>query len=204
MNTSNTNQNPTASVIAVVEMLLLFIVGILGNKIAEILNISPGILILLTIIGLGSLAAISYSKSVNITANQPHPRFSHYLPKTMISMLPFGIILGLLAGLFVPSFFPPQQFQPFVNPYEVIGIFLGLIFIIIIAIAIDNRLAASIGLGYGIAFATVILVTRPRENEIFSTYGGFLLGFVIIAIILVVAEPVFKWLQKIANEPRIQ
>ena len=62
----STRTNPVAGIIAVVDVVLVFLMGILGNNISEKLDIPTSILLILAVIGLAILAIISYGNSYSL------------------------------------------------------------------------------------------------------------------------------------------
>ncbi|MCL4274508.1 MAG: hypothetical protein KJZ77_11610 [Anaerolineales bacterium] len=212
MNTS-TNKNHVIGVISIIETLILFTMGILGNQISDSMRISPFFLLTTTAIGLIILSAISYTQSMNVPKNQEQPTTSQNFlrkvtPKTMVGIFPFGVMIGLLTGALLLSIGFPSAYVAWfylfiVMPYEANGLIIGFILSILFALLIDSRLAASLAVGYSIAFSTTILIIRPHENNILLTYSGHIIFFVLLGLLLIIGEPVINWLRKIITEPRI-
>lgn len=219
---TSTNRDNFGALIAIVETLFLFFIGLLSSKISEALRIEPITLLLFTMVSLIVLAVISYVKFHPISTSQTQPTasgvtFARFIPKTMIGIFPFGVAVGLVIGIVIPSvglatssIESPTWIANLygcrsvdMHSYELIGIFIAIVFCILFAILIDGRLAAAILIGYGISFPTALIVIRPEENSAFLTYTAYIIGFGIIGVILLVIEPILKWLRGIVTEPRI-
>ena len=214
-------KHPTAGLIAVLQTILVFVVGVLGNKISEYLSISITNLLAFTGIGLGILAVISYfsipplASSVTTVASSSLKRF---LPKTMVGIFPFGMFLGIVLGSLLPAM---EISEPFINgptwfahlfnelgiavPLgEFAGILGGCIACFLFALTIDGHLAGSLLFGYGLAFSTATIVRQTQElSTILLTYFGQGIIFVLIALFLIVIEPIFKKMRGSLTEPRI-
>ena len=97
----SSNQSST-TIITIAEIFLLFLVGILGNEIAEVLDISPFTLFILTGIVLVFLSILSYVKSKNISVEQLRNVLflgvKRIFPRTMISVIPMGALMGWIIG----------------------------------------------------------------------------------------------------------
>jgi len=59
-------KNKFETIVAILEMLLLFLVGILGNKVAELFDFEPVLVGLATIVTLVLLSLITYVRSNNV------------------------------------------------------------------------------------------------------------------------------------------
>ena len=70
------------------------------------------------------------------------------------------------------------------------------------AVAIDGFLAASLLLGYGIAFSTAIVISQNGAGFV-PTYVGDGLVFVLFAMVFIAVEPAFSWFRKALAEPRV-
>lgn len=197
------------SFIAILETLLLFIIGVLGNRISESLSISPTTLIIYTGVGLLILSVISYIKTIPFSKESIEKieigiKAWRFIPRTMISIFPVGVLLGLVLGANLPTYYPSMVNTFGVRPYESVGIFIGLVMGFFFAILIDGRLSAAICFGYGIAFATSILVVRSDENQMLLTYVGWVFGFGLFAVVLTWTDVLFKKIRAVLMEQRIE
>ena len=214
MNTHNNSR--FATFIAIAEMLLLFVSSMMGNKIADSLNISSTLIIITTAICLVTLSVISYLKTHDSAAIQVKPlRFgvniTRFLPRTMVGMFPFGVIIGLLAGSTLP--FSISGFAGIwtqigtsylgMYAYEFWGIAIAIIICLIFAILIDGPLAGAFIFGYGLSFATAILIIRPSENDYLMTYLAYGAGFIILALLFTITEPILAFIRKTITKPRV-
>jgi hypothetical protein len=223
MENQNQSRNPIAGLVAVVDVILIFAMGILGNKISEIFNISTNLLLILTAFGLLSLATISYFSSKGITHRSSIEKPSgfslkQFAPKTMIGIFPFGAFLGMLIGLILPASYVEETNPSYIIPswiayifgrttmfltsFEFLGVLLGLVLCIVFAITIDAYLAASIALGYGIAFATAVMFRQPFNN-IFLTYVGEGAFWILVGGALVIISAPLKKLRTVLSTPRL-
>lgn len=215
--------NAISGLIAVIDVTLMFGMGILGDKISERLNIQVGALLTMTVAGLLISAIISYvsSKGSHIeTSAEKQYGFSlkQLAPKTMMGILPFGAVAGMLMGLLIPAaneaaapfFIMPRWISTifgnfsaiFLTSFEFLGVVLGVVLCVMFAIAIDAHLAASFGIGYGIAFATSVVFQQPTNN-ILLTYAGESIFWLLIGLLLIFLSPIFKKIRATLSTPRI-
>ncbi len=215
---NQTTKNPLAGFIAAFETILLFLMGVLGNKISENLTIRLNTLIVLTGSGLGILALISYfvANPLHIQASTASP-LKRLLPKTMVGIFPFGVFFGVVFGAFVSpynldssldilgwlaSIFGYSSFA--LSTSELAGILGGCIACILFALIVDGYLAGSLLIGYWIAFSTVTVMKQPSNTfGAFITYAGQGIVFLVVAILLISLENRFQQIRKLISEPRL-
>jgi len=215
---NQSTKNPITGFIAAFETILLFMMGILGNKISENLEISSNTLLLLTGVGLGILAIISYFMTVP-AQTQPNTtsRIKKFLPKTMVGVFPFGVFLGVIFGSFIPLFDPnsslvttPGLANLFGYPYfllgegELAGILGGLIACVLFAVIVDGYLAGSLLIGYWIAFATATVIKQDLSAiNVLITYVGQGIVLIVISFFLIKSEKWLKEFRKLITETRV-
>jgi hypothetical protein len=221
MNISS-KHNPIVGIIAIVQTILVFLMGILGNKISETFEVAPYTLLFYTGIGMVILAVLSYVSSSNMIPFQSGSSastavFKRFLPKTMIGMFPFGIMFGLIVGAMAPNwadvlpvFFVPKWLANVFNynililrSYEFFGVVIGTLTCVLFAITVNTHLGSALAFGFGVAFPAAILMIRPIEHEPFITFIGHILWFAMIGIIVILAEPGFRRLRKFVTEQRL-
>jgi hypothetical protein len=220
---NQTNKNPVAGFIVAFETILLFFMGILGNKISENLSIPQNILIITTGIGLGILAIISYlvTNSQQVQANTTSS-LKRFLPKTMVGVFPFGVFFGVIFG----SFISPLDFNSsmqilgwiasifgynafYINASELAGILGGCIACLLFALIVDGYLASSLLMGFWIAFATITIIKQPSIEvnvlavNVFITYIGQGIVFLLASILFIKFDGLFQHVRKLISEPRI-
>jgi hypothetical protein len=217
-------RSPIAGFIAAVDVVLMFAMGILGNKISEILQIPTSLLLVLTAICLFVLATISYFSSKANTPKVSSERMSGFslkqmTPKTMIGIFPFGAFIGMLVGLILPASFNEAtdlvycmprwidfifgQWSLCLTAYEFLGVLLGILLCIVFAIAVDAYLAGAMGVGYGIALSTSVIFRQPSFNNVFLTYVGEVVFWLLVAGILIFISSPLKKLRNVLSTPRL-
>jgi hypothetical protein len=208
-------------------------VGILEEKISNIFDIAPVLLLPLTGICLVALATISYINSVrdetpslpsNSVQQSSHVvsekvrtsvSLKRFIPKTMIGIIPFGVLFGFIIGLITPKIFtvygvtveiPFWDYLPFttyLSNAEAAGIYIGAITSIILAIFMDSYLGAALAIGFGLGFPfTLVQIDIPafyyyyaerfENHSVPDTYYAHFVGFLIWGFVLILLGPVLK------------
>lgn len=220
-----TNRSPVYALVVLLEVFLLFVVGIAGSKVAERLNVSPTVLLIATIASLSTLAAVSYAKSqfhqtIPVQGAQtelPHFKWvRRFVPRTAISIFPFGMISGLVIGTVLHAigvsgsrYHPPQWLCGIVNMCqyslaadEFAAVVIGVLILVIFALLMDGVLAGALSLGYGLALPVAVL-TAGGPHDISATYTGHILFFGVLAILLVISEPLMRPVRRGVFQPRL-
>ena len=224
----SSNQSST-TIITIAEIFLLFLVGILGNEIAEVLDISPFTLFILTGIVLVFLSILSYVKSKNISVEQLRNVLflgvKRIFPRTMISVIPMGALMGWIIGagssllfLDMPLLTVPVWVSSFTNTSidfamrfdEPIALIVGALLGIFIAIFVDEYLSLAFLIGYSISLpaymiSTMRLYLSPGYllASIFITYTTYFLFFIATGILIILTLPMLRRLRKVLTEPRV-
>jgi hypothetical protein len=224
---SNSRTN-LLGIIAVAETILLFASGVIGSKVAESLKISEAAILFLTFVCLLALSVVSYVKTQNPNSNtlvkhtgsRVDVSFRRFVPKTALGIFPFGVLWGWLIGVVIPKM-DVSAFSRFVPSWlpgifgysgisittsEFAGFVIGIFGLVLFALAVDNVLAASMTIGFGIAFPTALL--NQSSSFFFGhfstpTYIGHTGGAIVAAVLLVILSPVFKWLKIALTKPRL-
>jgi len=204
------NQDGVSPIIAIVEAFILFAIGILGDEIAEVLEIPSRSLFILAGLLFIVLAGISYTKSGKTTVLTSQD-FRRFIPKTMVGMFPIGVVIGFIAGavltrqdLELVYCWPSEISSLFgysslcLGRCEILGVLIGFIISLVFAIFINPHLAAAMLVGYGLALPTAILfiATSLQREDIPSTYIGHILSSIAFGVILMVGLPLFNRLLK--------
>jgi hypothetical protein len=217
--------NPITVMVVTIEVLLLFVVGILGNKIAERLDIPSWILISVTMISLIILSVISYirthnpsNQSSSLVSNSPRGlSIKRFIPKTAISIFPFGILMGFLIGTITALFgndsyagTAPQWMCSLVDlceysliMSELTAIIIGCVIFILFSITVDGILAGSLSIGYGLSLPAAILAQANFFASTYATYVGHIAFFTALGIILMITEPLLRFVRKVFSQPRL-
>ncbi len=205
-------------VIAIIEIFIMFLLGIMGDKISQLLDIEPAALIIFT--GIGLIAAVLIT-TINVSGfrkrevksnvqpevyseTQEKRKFysSKFIPKSMAGVFPLGILAGFLTGVvsvFIDNHFyfnvniPFWDSFAFTSPlrdHEAFGIYIGFITSLLIALWLDGYLGAAFSIGFGIAFSSTIIQIANHIPA--DTYFGHILGFTIWAVLLVFLEPILE------------
>jgi len=207
------DQDRVPSIINILEVIVLFVVGILGNKIAEILKIPVNSLFVLTAVLLVVLTVIAYVRSGSRARIQA-PNIKKHVPKTMMGIFPIGILTGFVVGAIVISLRLESLdvIIPWVSiifGYEFIGVLIGTVFCVAFALLIDSYLSASFLFGYSLAFPTAILFIAPTDSNLaWMTYLGHMAYGTLLIFILIKVVPACKrgliHLKEIVTAERIE
>jgi hypothetical protein len=206
--------------LVVLQTLLVFAVGVLGNKLADHLQIPPMLVLLLSVLLLGFLSALSLPPrtlresdkpigepilhSASASAEQTRARVTPF-PRTLLGAFPTGLLSGLLlaAALGATGVLRQVQWAPFgptIYGEELASIIIGIVICLYIAVELDKFLAFAFGLGHAVGTATTLTLLWPDENNVALTYSGVLITFVAYGLLLIlVAEPLGRGLRAMMN-----
>jgi len=164
-----------SSLILVIEIIAIFALGIMGNKIAEILKIESTVLLLVSLVLLVTVVvimtmkaqAVTETKQISTTTSEAF-RAASLFPVTIVGMLPIGMVVGLtfasINGLTIGQtpntigvFGPDLSFAIYAD--DLITSALGLAAVVIFAIVHKPVLSSGISIGYGIGAAPALLMT---------------------------------------------
>jgi hypothetical protein len=100
------------------------------------------------------------------------------------TFFPLGGLAGLLLGLGLVHLFGDAFFRGTIYTYEVVGLALGVLVMLALALRRAPIPGAAFGLGYGLALPSAILLLEPANN-LWVTYGGHLSLMVAVAALVV-------------------
>lgn len=201
--------------VILVQIILEFLLGVFGNKIAETFNIELRLLLLISLVLILSLTILSClgKKPAEHTMAEGAAE-STFIPATMVATFPIGVSTGLLIGIILllvgartdliyiiipgnePDNFPLLGFNELITLTSIFGIIIAFVW----AAAVDSYLSASFFIGYCLSSAS-ISVFYSHENPIF-TYGGFFVFALVFGFVLVVLSPLFQKLKLMLYKPR--
>jgi hypothetical protein len=217
-------------IVAAFQTLLLFIMGILGGKISEGLEIKPVFLVILTGIGLTAMALISYlnsTKTETAPDSNKHPVkgaaeddpknaaklkriFYRFFPKTMLGIFPLGIVLGFLSGVIFPFIIektslhitiPFWQYVPFSMPLSDSEA-LGIYFGLGSSIVCAIFLDGYLGaaLAIGYGFAFPVTLITVETHIEGATVFAHILGFTLFGVLLIIITPLITKIKPIIRK----
>ena len=171
---------------------LVFVLGILGNKAAELVRLSPETVIFSAVAVLTASIGMTVrleGQPFRPSTHQAEGGSSRFVPRSMVSVFPVGTALGLLAAVGLPSLFPERSPIGFgAYQYEIVACVFLAVGVLLVAIFQSAYLAASSGVGFAAGAATTFLVTRPEQNQVAMTYAGQLGFAVVIGAIVILFE----------------
>ena len=133
------------ALIIIVEACIVFALGVLGNKVAELVEIKPTALIVGTCALLVFSIVLTLLRAKPVVSDLGDKRCNSVpmrsIPRTMISLFPVGMLLGMVVVGVLSLFFAPSA-QDFLYDYMLIGligIILGALFAISIVVIVDRR-----------------------------------------------------------------
>lgn len=180
-----------------VEALLLFALGIAGNKIAETFSISPAALVIVTSALVSGTVLLSWRK-ISIAKSDAG---AHEVRNPALVSLTAGVIAGLVCGTTVAYFVDPKRtplrVQLLANwetqalGFDIAGAFAGFLLCLVVSLGWGQRRALSFSIGYALAMSTSFLVVHPSTTGVFGTFGGHLVTIILAWCII---TPLSKYL----------
>jgi hypothetical protein len=181
-------------ILLAVQAILAFVLGVFGNKVAELINISPRFILVSTIslmvLSLAATIVISRYENRIETLNQlplfPAPSLSERLSRLLLNRIatifPLGIVAGALIGFMFALLIPMLGFKSgigitdfiFINSYEIVSFIIALLTIFIISRRRrDISLILSYSFGFAISISGVIIMLHPEDNYFYYTLLGW-------------------------------
>jgi len=101
------------------------------------------------------------------------------------TFFPLGVLAGLLVGLGAVRLLGSDFISGVIHTYEVVGLALGVLLTVGLALRRAPIPGAALALGYGVALPSALLLLEPA-NDPALTYGGHLALMVSLAALVVV------------------
>ncbi len=210
---NETNRNTFVAL----QTVIVFCVGVLGNKLAELLHISPMAVLSLSVILLtihsvvSARAATGHVAGVEATSpglgerdltttigdesrRRPTPAFL----RTVGGMFSVGLACGIIVDAVlvrVPEFngYSMNFLGVGSHIYETVGIVIGMLAMFVTAGERSGTLALGLGIGYAMGCSTALVTLLPEHNDAIRTYGGQLAWFLSYGLLLILIRRDLKW-----------
>jgi hypothetical protein len=178
-------------ILLVIEGLLVFSLGVFGNKLAEILNISSTVVLVGTLLLIFLLLALTISRVRYEKGQEIIPsKLKRTLLDTIIIVFPsaliVGIVLGLISIVLTGNNRPVVMVDAFqTNNYEVISVVISLVFIYFLSKR--NRkysLVLTFALGLSLGLSGIFVFILPQQNNPYYTFGGLILIISLCSILI--------------------
>ena len=196
------NKQSHLVVITIVETCVVFVLGVAGNKIAELVEIKPIVLVVATCV----LLALAIILTLLRARAAPSPSIDtrekgisrRLIPRTMISIFPVGMLLGLVGGSLLSAFFD-------LHAVLATGPFSSLIIGPLFAILVDGYLAGALIVGYGLGFlaATLVIKSVQYSFETFKLYVVYVIFPVIFGHLLWKLDPIWRQIREFVTKERL-
>jgi len=196
------NSQNISNALFIFEVLIVFAVGIFGNKIAELITIDQTPLIIITCGLLLVQIFISIWRNTNTTASTATKGISTVkilVPRTMIDAVPTGTLFGFLLSTLL------KQINP--SGWDILGLLLATIFLfittaILMAILVDSHLAGAFSFGCFLGWA--ITMTINYESIILGLlmYVLNLILGILLAQLIIRTNSFWRQLEEVFKKTR--
>lgn len=184
-----TKSGKTYALLLFIEGVLVFSLGVFGNKVAERLNISTSLVIVGSILLMCLLLAltilrIKYEKGEEIVPHMPR----YIILGTITTIFPIAILLGMVIGFVCLSLLSWERFWIgiiSINNYEVFSLFIALVLIFLISSRTRQAsIALTFALGLALGLAATFVFLRPDSNILLYTFGGWIIEMFVFALLI--------------------
>jgi len=188
------------------QTILSFMLGVFGNKIAEIVSITPGFLLAGTLAVMAILFVIVIMQVQPAQENQVHPstkfnsfgtsldKLGRLLLTRVITVFPFGVVIGSLTAAILVTIMLPYSFNiafivgsryyggnvtefPGPKNYEIVCFIFAVINLFLLyTYRPQVLLNLSYAIGFALGAASVIVFLDPGYNEPKITFIGWCLA----------------------------
>ncbi|HEY0604365.1 MAG TPA: hypothetical protein VGD58_15700 [Herpetosiphonaceae bacterium] len=189
-------RGPGTYLLLLLEAMLVFALGVFGNKVAEILNVTSGFILLSTIIlfVLAFLINIVLVKSQNqqqAVISQPLAQsLEKWIPSRVATIFPFAIFVGIVVCFFFFIISNDREFTIFFwyfLDYEAYSFLLTLILLYIFSRYKADRtviLTYAIGFAFGIGSCILLLIPNLVIAERWFNFTSWIIIELIAALIV--------------------
>jgi hypothetical protein len=194
----NKTSNKGLYLLFVLQGIFLFGLGVFGNKVAEIIKLSPNALLAYIIVfmtvSLVITVAISRLQNRRESSSQ-EPRatswsdtFAKVVLNRIVTIFPLGVVTGVVTAFLAINLVPHGRvsfFYPVVTHYyEILSYMVAAITLLMISRKRSHfPLVISYAIGFGLSLPTVILMLRPEQNFAYYTFLGWLAIIVTATIV---------------------
>ncbi len=196
-----------------------FLLGIVGNKWAEVFQVSGLVLVVLTLglmlcvvlINLLLEEGTEPSSTTNPGALSPVPRLAvqAWFPKTYLSAIPLGVALGLLVAAAVGSTLGQRYYKVFSMEFilsfsfyqaDVAITAIGLLVLAMLLLFVRPLLVSGMAWGFGLGVPPALVMTAHPNHTLHHSVFGYLVLFSIVAYwIPRLGEPFQRWGQMLTR-----
>ena len=179
-----------------VETIVLFALGVAGNKVAEHLSVSPTVVV-------GASAALLVGAVLLAWRSTPSTAAPLVTSQPALTFLSAGLVTGLIAGAFVAALVEPKltplrfplirDWETQAYAFDIVGAFGGILLCLVVALGWSSPRALAASIGYALALSTAILVVQPKITGAFGTYTGHLATALLAWCVI---APLSKYLRK--------
>jgi hypothetical protein len=185
--------------LVVLEIVAFFVLSVYGNKLAEILKVSPKIIVgctvALLVLCIGVKIALTRQESGLAPVALPHP--GKVIPPILdkLVIVPLGFAFGLTCVFITINWFS-QGSVPIANltniwSYEIASFLIALVGLYFIySRSLQRLLVVLFAVGSAIGIAGALLALRPYQNSAIYTLGGWTLTLIISSF--AISSKIFK------------
>lgn len=183
--------------VVALEVAAVFALGVMGNKIAEILKIEPLTLLLATVallvaVMITTALRTNSGQDISSQATDAERSRAWSMPSTIAGMIPIGMALGLMVASVVGL--TVGQSESYVGGIPLFLNFgIGTDDVVISAIGVASAflfatfhkpaLSAGIAIGFGLGAPPALLLTAHQGHLIQHTIVGYFLEFLLVAVL---------------------
>jgi hypothetical protein len=187
---------PIYAALLLSEAVLAFSLGVFGNKVAELLRISTGLIIagamvVILLLYVLTLARLRYESGERILPQLPGQGQKALFLNTVITVFPVGMAGGILLGILSILFLPGRRLRlPFprsfaLSDYELVAFLVGTVLLFLLMRRNPRKsLAITFSLGYALGSAATVLLLVPEVNLPVPTFLGTIISMLAAALVL--------------------
>lgn len=183
------------NILLFLETILVFGLGVAGNKVAELLEVSQNAILIGTVIlfGLAFLVNVAIVKNQTIPQNQPNTsisiNFGRFIPSRIVTIFPFAVFIGLIIA--ISWFFASPRgmisliFSFF--DYEMYGYVTSIILIFLISRYKKSQaviLTYAIGFAFGISSVIIFLTPELSTGIHWFTFFSWIVIEIATALLM--------------------
>ncbi len=188
-----------------VQLILTTGLGIFGNKISELVDISTVLLFTLTtffIILLFFVGILLFQHEESeigrgFSLNNFMGVFNQLVLDRIITIFPFALIAGILTGFLLTFIFPGSSVLEILafpsiikrsawiwNDYDAVGYIVAVATAFVISLYKNKFVVTFVyGLGFATGFTSIVLLFRPDQNTFWGTLAGWTL--IVLTVLLI-------------------
>ncbi|WP_029146962.1 hypothetical protein [Methylophilus sp. 5] len=173
---------PLYAAFLLMEALLAFGLGVFGNKVADLLMVGPGLIVVgagsvISLLYLATLGRLRYEAGESPLPGSIGSNDRNFIINAVLIVFPISIVAGMLSGALCVLLLPGISFRLLYDfrfhDYELIGFAVGVLFLFALSQRRPRRVVTLMfAAGYALGLGATVILLVPGFNDPIYTFTG--------------------------------